>query len=68
MITGLTKSQIDNIIEFIELNFIPSIRVDTEIDNIDYVVDMMSALTTLRETSKQMSDDSNMHPACKEDL
>lgn len=50
MISGLTKSQIENLIEFIELNFIGSIRYDTDIDNIDYVVDMMDALTKLRAT------------------
>ena len=44
----LTKSQVDNLIEFIEMNFIQSVRDDTEIDNIDYIVDMMEALKTLR--------------------
>lgn len=47
-ITGLTKSQVKNLIEFIEFYFIDSIRQDTEIDNINYVIDMMDALTKLR--------------------
>ena len=52
----LTKSQVDNLVEFIELNFIQSIRDDTDIDNIDYVVDMMDALKTLRLASKSVPD------------
>lgn len=54
MIEGFTKSQVDNLIEFIELNFIDVIRNDTDIDNIDYVVDMMDALTKLRQTRSAM--------------
>ncbi len=52
----LTKSQVDNLIEFVELNFIQSIRDDTDIDNIDYIVDMMDALKTLRLVSKSVPD------------
>ena len=54
MIEGLTKSQVENLIDFIEINFIDNIRADTDIDNIDYVIDMMSALIKLRETYKAM--------------
>lgn len=54
MIEGFTKSQVDNLIEFIELNFIDVLRNDTDIDNIDYVVDMMDALTKLRQTRSAM--------------
>lgn len=54
MIEGLTKSQVDNLIKFIELSFIDTVRNDTDIDNIDYVVDMMDALTKLRQTSSAM--------------
>ena len=50
MIEGLKKSQVENLIEFIELHFIDSIRDDTDVDNIDYVVDMMDTLTKLRDT------------------
>lgn len=53
---ALTKSQVDNLIEFIELNFIQSIREDTNIDNIDYIVDVMDALKTLRLSSKTVPD------------
>lgn len=54
MIEGFTKSQVYNLIEFIELNFIDVVRNDTDIDNIDYVVDMMDALTKLRQTRSAM--------------
>ena len=54
MIEGFTKSQVDNLIEFIELNFIDVVRNDTDINNIDYVVDMMDALTKLRQTRSAM--------------
>ena len=53
---ALTKSQVDNLIEFVELNFIQSIRDDTDIDNIDYIEDMMDALKTLRLASKRVPD------------
>lgn len=51
---ALTKSQVDNLVEFVELNFIQSIRDDTDVDNIDYIVDMMDALTKLRQTRSAM--------------
>lgn len=57
MIEGFTKSQVDNLIEFIELNFIDVVRNDTDIDNIDYVVDMMDALTKLRQTRSAMQEE-----------
>ena len=44
----LDKDELDNVIEFIELNFIESIRNDLDIDNIDYIVSMMSALQKFR--------------------
>ena len=55
MIEGLKKSQVENLIEFIELHFIDSIRDDTDVDNIDYVVDMMDTLTKLRDTLTVMT-------------
>lgn len=42
------KTELDNIIEFIEIEFLDSIRRDPEIDNIEYVVSMMSVLQKLR--------------------
>lgn len=44
----LRESELKNVIEFIEEEFIDSIRRDEDIDNIDYIIDMMNALQTLR--------------------
>lgn len=54
MIKGLTQSQVDNLIEFIELHFIDSVRGDPELDNIDYIVDMVDTLVKLRNTLSNM--------------
>lgn len=45
----LTASQINNLIDFIEFEFIDSIRRDEDLDNIDYIVSMCDALKTLRD-------------------
>ena len=57
MIKGLTQSQVENLIEFIELHFIDSVREDVDIDNIDYVVDMMDTLVKLRNTRLNMKQE-----------
>lgn len=44
----LDKDELYNIIDFIEIEFINSIRNDTDIDNIDYVVSMMNVLQKFR--------------------
>lgn len=44
----LDKDELYNVIDFIEVEFIDAIRNDTEIDNIDYIVSMMSALQKFR--------------------
>lgn len=53
MLVDLTKTQIKNLIDFIELNFIDSVREDEDVDNIDYIIDMCEALTTLRKTKEE---------------
>lgn len=51
---SLTTSQIENLKEFIEFEFIGSIRDDEDIDNIDYIVDMMDTYKkTERGTGEQ---------------
>ena len=45
----LTKSQIDNLMEFLELELIPSIRRDEDADNINYLVDMCDIYKKLEE-------------------
>ena len=48
----LTKSQGINLIEFIEMYFIQAVRVDTDIENVDYIIDMMDALKKFRHAKK----------------
>lgn len=50
----LDKDELNNIIEFIELNFIESIRNDTYIDNIDYIVSVVNALQKLRSAHNSL--------------
>lgn len=52
---NLKVSQIKNLIEFIEIEFIESLRRDPEIDNVDYIMDMMLALKNLRAALDQNS-------------
>lgn len=45
----LTDSQIDNLIEFLDFYFIESIREDTGVDNMDYLVDMCEVFVKLKK-------------------
>ena len=54
---SLTKSQVENLIEFFELCFIDQIRNDTEIDNMDYMVDMINVYAKLKEANKESTND-----------
>lgn len=45
----LTESQCENLCDFIEFNIFEYIRNDTDIDNIDWLVDMMKAYQKLKE-------------------
>jgi len=49
----LTKSQIENLKEFFEFEFIDSIRDNTDIDNIDYLVDMMEIYKQFKELEEK---------------
>ena len=49
MTIELTKSQVSNLIDFIAIDFYDAIRKDTDIDNIDYAIDMMNALQVLKK-------------------
>lgn len=44
----LDKDELYNIIDFIEIEFINSIRNDIDIDNVDYIISMMSVLQKFR--------------------
>lgn len=52
-----TKSQVDNLVEFIEWNFIDIIRKDEEVDNINYIIDMMETLKKLRAVANEFDNE-----------
>lgn len=66
---GLSESQVQNLIEFFRFQFIDMIRNDKEIDNIDYIADMMAIYRKLKGCerdileSKKLSSDENNHIA-----
>ena len=47
-IIDLTESQRKNLCDFIEVNIFEYIRNDTEIDNINWLIDMMKAYQKLK--------------------
>lgn len=49
----LTKSQIENLIDFFEINFIDTIRQDTDIDSIGYVCDMCNLHQSLKKSLEE---------------
>lgn len=52
----LTKSQIDNLMEFLEFELIPSIRRNEETDNINYLVDMCDIYKKLVDAKEGKCD------------
>ena len=48
MIIDLTESQCKNLCDFIEVNIFEYIRNDTEIDNINWLIDMMETYQKLK--------------------
>ena len=48
----LTKSQIENLKDFFDYEFINGIRNDTEIDNMSYLVDMCEIYKKLKEAGE----------------
>lgn len=52
-----TKSQVDNLVEFIEWNFIDIVRKDEDVDNINYIIDMMEALKKLRIVAEKFDNE-----------
>ena len=45
----LTDSQVENLKDFFECEFIPSIQQNTDCDNINYLVDMCDIYKQLKE-------------------
>ena len=55
----LSKSQITNLMNFFEFDFIQSIREDEEVDNINYLVDMCDIYKKLKEANEKVGDDND---------
>lgn len=61
-IITLTKTQAENLLEFIDIYFINSIRDDEEVDNMDYLCDMCDVYKKLKdilENNKQIEGNSD---------
>lgn len=52
----LSRSQIENLVEFIEMNFIDAVKKDVDIDNFRYVVDMCDTFKILENALKRDVD------------
>lgn len=50
----LTKDEIESLLIFIELMFIPSVRSDADCDNMQYIANICSAWRKLSEMSNRM--------------
>lgn len=55
----LTKSQCENLAEWIEMWLIDVIRKDEEIDNIGWIKDMILAMETLDQAAKVANENEN---------
>ena len=53
---NITKGQIESLIEFIDLNFLPSIRNDEDIDNMDYICNMCDIYRNLTKAQETILD------------
>lgn len=62
----LTQSQIENLMEFISLDFIPSVQNDSSIDNFEYIVDMVNAYQELKRVKGLFGLEGNTKNAYKE--
>ena len=52
----ITKGQIESLIDFIDLHFIPSIRNNEYIDNMDYICNMCDIYRNLIKTQETIWD------------
>ena len=53
VVIHLTESQCNNLADFIDFYLLKAIREDDEIDNLNWVKDMLDAHTVLREGGKK---------------
>lgn len=56
-VLGLTKSQAKNLADFIEYNFIDSLRDDEDIENIWYLCDMCDIYKALDGINKKAGEE-----------
>ena len=47
----LTKGQCESLVEFVEWEFIPSLRNDPDIDNLQYVINICDAYKVFKEAA-----------------
>lgn len=52
----LTESQIDNLIDFLEFDFIPMIQKCDDIDNMEYLCDMCDVYKKLKDAKRSFGD------------
>ena len=52
----ITKGQIASLIDFIDLHFIPSIRNDEDIDNMDYICNICDIYRNLTKAQEAIWD------------
>ena len=52
----LTRSEIENLIDFIDCQFIEFVRTVDEIDNMEYIVSMCNAYVKLRGAQKKLEE------------
>lgn len=53
----LTKTQVENLIEFFEIDFIDSIRNDTDIDSMGYICNMCDIYQKLKSLLKEGAEE-----------
>ena len=53
----LTKSQVRNLAEFIEYNILDVVRNDTDIENVDWLVEMCEAYKILKQAIEETNEE-----------
>ena len=56
---NLTKKELDSLLDFIELEFIPAVKKDPYFDNIEYISYVCAAWKKLKELAKKMEEAEN---------
>lgn len=64
---NLTESQVENLVEFFQFKFIDMIREDEEIDNIEYIADMMEIYKGLKRCEHDIMECKKFNCPVKDD-